>query len=77
MANLLQRFVVKFSNLTKGFMCLLKKDTPFYWDERAKESYDALKRALTTPPVLSPPDYSHDFLIYVAASMEMVGMVLV
>ena len=28
-------------------------------------------------PVLSPPDYSHDLLIYVAASMEMVGMVLV
>ena len=28
-------------------------------------------------PVLSPPDYNHDFLIYVAASMETVGMVLV
>ena len=28
-------------------------------------------------PVLSPPDYSHDFLTYVAASMETVGMVLV
>ena len=33
MANFLRRFVVNFSNLTKGFMCLLKKDTPFYWDE--------------------------------------------
>ena len=28
-------------------------------------------------PVLSLPDYSRDFLIYVAASMETVGMVLV
>ena len=27
--------------------------------------------------MLSPPDYSHDFLIYVAVSMETVGMVLV
>ena len=27
--------------------------------------------------MLSPPDYSRDFLIYVAASMETVGMVLV
>ena len=27
--------------------------------------------------MLSPPDYSHDFLIYVAASMETAGMVLV
>ena len=34
-------------------------------------------RALASAPVLSPLDYSHDFLIYVAASMEMVCMVLV
>ena len=27
--------------------------------------------------MLSPPDYSHDFLIYVAACKETVGMVLV
>ena len=27
--------------------------------------------------MLSPPDYSRDFLIYVAASQETVGMVLV
>ena len=33
MANFLRRFVVNFSNLTKGFMHLLKKYTPFYWDE--------------------------------------------
>ena len=31
MANFLRIFVVNFSNLTKGFMHLLKKDTPFYW----------------------------------------------
>ena len=35
MANFLRRFVVNFSNLTKGFMRILKKDTPFYLDERA------------------------------------------
>ena len=29
MENFLRRFVVNFSNLTKGFMHLLKKDTPF------------------------------------------------
>ena len=28
-------------------------------------------------PVLSPPYYNHDFLIYVAASQETIGMVLV
>ena len=77
MVNFLQRFVVNFSNLVKGFMLLLKKGTPFYWDERARESFNALKRALSMAPMLSPPDYSHDSFIYVAASQETIGMVLV
>ena len=77
MANFLRRFVVNFANLTKGFMHLLNKDTHFYWDERAQESFDSIMRALATVPMLSPPDYSHEFLIYVAASQETVGMVLV
>ena len=46
MENFLQIFVVNFSNLTRGFMRLLKKDTPFCWDEWAQESFDALKQAL-------------------------------
>ena len=58
-------------------MLLLKKDTTFCWDEQAQESFDALKRALASTPVLNPPDYSHEFFIYVAMSMEMIGMVLV
>jgi hypothetical protein len=28
-AKFLHRFTVKYANITKGFMCLLKKDTPF------------------------------------------------
>ena len=36
-----------------------------------------LKRALASALVISPPDYIHDFLLYVAASMETIGMVLV
>ena len=55
----------------------LLKDTPFYWDEQDQESFDALKRALASTPVISPSDYSHDFLLYVAASLETNGMVLV
>ena len=58
-------------------MHLLKKDTPFYWDERAQESFDALKRALASAPMISPLDYSHDFLLYVVVSLETIGMVLV
>ena len=77
MENFLRISVVNFANLTRGFMCLLKKDTTFCWDERAQESFDALKWSLASAPVISPLDYSRYFLLYVATSMKTIGMVLV
>jgi hypothetical protein len=58
-------------------MHLLKKETPFIWDERAQESFDALKKALVSMPLLKSPEYGRDYLIYLATSEEMIGMVLV
>ena len=77
MANFLRRFVVNFANLTKGFMSLLKKDITFCWDEWAQDSFDAFKQALASTSVIITPNYSHDFLLYVATSTETIGMVLV
>jgi hypothetical protein len=31
----LRRFITNYADITKGFMCLLKKDIPFHWDEAA------------------------------------------
>jgi hypothetical protein len=58
-------------------MHLLKKDTPFIWDEQAQESFDALNKALVSAPLLKSPDYSRDYLLYIAASEETINMVLV
>ena len=58
-------------------MRLLKKEVPFYWDDRAQRSFEALKKALSSAPVLSPPDYSKDFILYLATSEPTIGMVLV
>jgi hypothetical protein len=33
-ANFLRRFIVNYATITKGFICLFKKNTPFIWDER-------------------------------------------
>ena len=63
--------------ITKDFMRLLKKEIPSYWDERAQRSFEALKKALSSTPILSPPDYSKDFILYLAASESTIGMVLV
>jgi len=76
-ANFLRRFIANYAEITKGFMCLLKKEVPFYWDEWAERCFEALKKALSTTPVLSPPDYSKDFILYLAMSEATIGMVLV
>jgi hypothetical protein len=45
-------------------MRLLKKGIPFYWDEATQCSFEALIHALTSAPLLHPPDYNKDFLLY-------------
>jgi hypothetical protein len=30
----------------KGFMCLLKKEVPLYWDERAQIYFEVLKKGI-------------------------------
>jgi hypothetical protein len=58
-------------------MRLLKKDVPFFWDEASQRSFDALKHALTTTPLLRPPNYNKYFLLYLVAVESTIGMVLV
>ena len=88
-ANFLRRFIANYAKITKGFMHLLKKEVPFYCDDQAQRSFEALKKAqaqrsfealkkaLSSAPILSPPDYSKDFILYLAASEATIGMVLV
>ena len=58
-------------------MCLLKKDTRFFWDDQAQRAFDNLKHTLTHSPVIEPPNYSKEFLLYIVASATTIAMVLV
>ena len=75
-SNFLRRFIVNYAKITKGFMQLLKQDTPFVWDETTQLAFEALKKALLSAPLLRPPDYSRDFILYMAASESTIGVVL-
>ena len=76
-ANFLRRFIANYAEITKGFMRLLKKEVPFYWDDWAQRSFEALKKALSLVPILSLLDNSKGFILYLAASEATIGMVLV
>ena len=58
-------------------MCLLKKDTSFFWDDQAQCTFDNIKNALTYSLMIHPSDYSKDFLLYIVASTTTIEMVLV
>jgi len=66
--NFLRIFIINYAEITKGFMRLLKKGVPLFWDKFYQCLFDALKKALNSVPLLIPPDYSRDFLLYLPAA---------
>jgi hypothetical protein len=65
-ANFLRRFIPNYAEITRSFMRLLKKDSEFVWDTIANNAFEALKLSLTQALLLFPPDYSHDYFLYLA-----------
>lgn len=55
---------------------LTKKGEPFVWTEEREQSFQELKRRLTTSPVLMLPDGTEGFSIYSDASQQGLGCVL-
>jgi len=76
-ANLLRRFIANYVEITNGFMCFLWKGVPFIWDDFVQQSFDALRKALVSAPLLSPLDYGGDFLLYLTTAESTIGMVLI
>eukprot|EP00253_Pinus_taeda_P028302 PITA_28302 len=76
-ANFLRRFIPNYDEVAKGFTRSLKWDTPFLWDAAAQESFERLKVLLVFASLLHPPNYHHDYTLYLAAADTTIGMVLV
>ena len=76
-SNFLRCFIVNYAKITKVFMHLLKQDSPFVWDETAQLTFAALKKALLSAPLLRPPDFSKEFILYMATFESTIGLVLV
>jgi hypothetical protein len=55
---------------------MLKKNSSFDWSDSAREAFMHLKSLLASKPILTPPDYSCPFVIFVDASLNSVGGVL-
>jgi hypothetical protein len=56
MAGYYQRFIEGFSKISRPMTTLLAKKVKFKWALECQESFEALKKRLTTTPVLILPD---------------------
>ena len=60
-----------------GFLRLLRSNIPFFWDDYAQQYFDALKNALTSSPLISPPKFDRDFVLYISTSTYSIATVLI
>jgi hypothetical protein len=72
-----RRFIPNFSKIAKPITELLKKGNKYLWSETCDETFEHLKRLLTTSPVLAQPDTTKPFDVYYDASGMGLGGVLI
>ena len=76
MAGYYRRFIEGFSKIAGPMTKLLRKNTPFIWDDKCEHSFQELKTRLTTAPVLAVPETGKDYIVYCDASKHGLGCVL-
>uniref|UniRef100_A0A1S4BTX9 Uncharacterized mitochondrial protein AtMg00860-like n=1 Tax=Nicotiana tabacum TaxID=4097 RepID=A0A1S4BTX9_TOBAC len=75
LAGYYRQFIRQYASIASPIMDLLQKE-PFKWTDQAQESFEILKNALGSAPVLSLPDFSLEFHIETDASELGIGLVL-
>jgi len=71
-----RKFIKNYGAISRPLTDLLKKHTLFHWNKDLQNSFDALKQALVSAPVLALPDFSKGFTIKTDASSTGIGVVL-
>ena len=66
--NFWRHFIFNYSSIAKPFNNLCKKDTPFVWSPSCQTSFDQLKQALVSAPVLRIPDHDCPYCLETDAS---------
>jgi hypothetical protein len=76
MAGYYRCFIEGFSKIVRPMIAILAKKVEFKWTLECQESFETLKKKLTTSPVLILPDVHKPFSVYCDASYTGLGCVL-
>ncbi|XP_070020361.1 uncharacterized mitochondrial protein AtMg00860-like [Nicotiana sylvestris] len=76
LAGYYRRFVQGFSSIASLLTILAQKGAPFLWSDDCEASFQKLKIALTTSPILVLPSGSGMYTVYCDASRIGLGCVL-
>ena len=76
MANYYRKFIFNFAKIIKPLYELLKKDTPFNFEEQCMISFNTLKQKFIEGPILRSPDFSRRFIVFTDASGFAIGAIL-
>jgi hypothetical protein len=75
-AGFYRRFIQDFSKIAQPLCKLLVNEAPFIFYEDCKKAFGALKKILTSTPIIRPPSWDTPFEIMCDASDFAVGAVL-
>jgi hypothetical protein len=76
MVNFYRPFIRNIAALQQPLTALLKDSVAWVWGPEQQASFDAIKLALTSEPILGLPDYSKPFILATDASGTGIGAVL-
>ncbi|GBM66543.1 Retrovirus-related Pol polyprotein from transposon 297 [Araneus ventricosus] len=71
-----RRFVKNFSTIARPLHKLTEAKSNFNWTDECEKSFNSLKQALTSSPILTYPRTDKDFILNTDASNEGIGAVL-
>jgi hypothetical protein len=67
-ANFYRRFIKGYSNIVAPMTRLTRKNTHFLWSDECSQSFETLKQAFTTAPILRHFDYDREIIVETDAS---------
>ena len=63
-----RKFIPRFSDLARPLNALTRKDVLFEWTSICRESFELLKASPMSEPILTYPDPSHPYVLFINAS---------